>query len=99
MFHFQIFQLVTTQISDSIVSELQKRGDLEQCLQAIGQECKVAWQRSGSVVTMTCDLEELCHAQNCFKQVRFVDDQSMFVDVNGVRLLSGLVIIISPFYG
>ena len=69
VFHFQIFQQVTTQISSSIVSELQKRGDLEECLQAVGRACKVAWQRSGAAVTMTCDLDELCHAQNCLKQV------------------------------
>ncbi|XP_076472495.1 uncharacterized protein LOC143301930 [Babylonia areolata] len=67
--HFQIFQKVSTQISDSIVHELQEQGILEQSLQVIGQLCKVTWQRSGSSVTMTCDLEELGHAQSCFKQI------------------------------
>ncbi|KAL8591664.1 hypothetical protein ACOMHN_056780 [Nucella lapillus] len=65
----QIFQQVSTQISDSTVQELSSRGILEESLQLIGRLCQVTWQQRGDMVTMTCDLEKLCHAQDCFKQI------------------------------
>ncbi|KAK7498005.1 hypothetical protein BaRGS_00010876, partial [Batillaria attramentaria] len=65
----EVFEQVTTQVSTNIVSQLQQRGELSECLQAVGRVCGVSWQQSGDSVSMTCCWNDLCHVQNCLRQI------------------------------